>query len=183
MPEGGSSIFTDADGYQAVMQDILDLLVLQPRDFHARLTWADLPNLQLLRAKEGSARVGFMRLPANQVFATFPTRPDSVLLYGDAVLEFGDLMLHSRGEHLHQRTTSRCSWGSIGITPAALRECGRTLFERELVAPAVGRLVRPRRADGRRLQRLHAGVYRMVERNLDSIANREVVRALEQDLV
>src|SRR5689334_4256588 len=106
MPEGGSSIFTDADGYQASMGDILDLLVLQPHAFSAHLTWADLPNLQVLHAKEASARVGFMRLPADEVFVTFVTRPGSVLLYrGDAV-GFGDLMLHSRGERLHQRTTT-----------------------------------------------------------------------------
>lgn len=183
MPEGGSSIFTDANGYQAVMQDILDLLVLQPRAFHARLTWADLPNLQLLRAKEASARVGFMRLPSNRVFVTFPTRPGSALLYGGAVLEAGDLMLHSRGELLHQRTIAGCEWGSIAITPAALSEFGRTLSGQKLVAPGVGQFVHPRRADGRRLERLHARVCRMVERNLDSIANREVVRALEQDLI
>lgn len=45
MPAGGSSICTDSDGYQASVQDILDLVVLQPRNFHARLTWADLPSL------------------------------------------------------------------------------------------------------------------------------------------
>ena len=36
MPEGGSSIYTDADGYQAHVKDILDLLALQARDFHAQ---------------------------------------------------------------------------------------------------------------------------------------------------
>jgi len=182
MPEGGSSIFTDADGYQAVVQDILDLLVLQPRDFHARLTWAELPNLQLLRAKESSARVGFMSLPSDHVFVTYPSRLDSALLYGDVVLKFGDLMLHSRGERLHQRTTTACEWASIAVTPAALSAFARVLSGRPLFAPATGQVVHPRRADGRRLERLHAQACRLVERNLDTIANREVVRALEHDL-
>ena len=183
MPEGGSSIFTDADGYQAVIQDILDLVVLQPRAFHARLTWVDLPNLQLLRAKEASSRVGFMRLPPGRVFVTFAAEPDSALLYGDVVLAFGDLMLHSRGELLHQRTMAACEWASIAITPAALSEFGRTIAGRQLVAPAIGQLVRPRRANGRRLERLHRRACDVVERKLDNISNREVVRALEQDLL
>ena len=183
MPEGGSSIFTDADGYQAHMQDILDLVVLQPREFHARLTWADLPNLRLLRAREGSARVGFMTLPADRVFVTFPARSDSALLYGSVGLQFGDLMLHSRGERLHQRTTAACEWALVSIAPATLSAFGRSLSERHLVAPAATQVVRPRRADGRRLERLHARVCRVVERNLDSLSNREVVRALEQDLI
>ena len=39
----GSSIFTDADGYQASLRDMLDLLVLNPQSFHAHLTWVELP--------------------------------------------------------------------------------------------------------------------------------------------
>ncbi len=183
MPEGGSSIFTDADGYQAAILDILDLLVLQPRAFHARLTWVDLPNLQLLRAKEASARVGFLHLPSDQVFVTFATGPNSILRYNGIPLQFGDLMLHSRGESLHQRTTAACEWASIAIPPAALSKFGRTLAGRTLTAPAVGQVVRPRRADGRRLERLHRRVCNVVERKLDSLSNREVVRALELDLI
>ena len=183
MPEGGSSIFTDAHGYQACIQDILDLVVLQPREFYARLTWADLSNLQLLRAKEVSVRIGFMRLPSDRVFVTFPAQSDSALFYGSRWLRFGDLMLHSRGERLHQRTTAACEWASISIAPATLSAFGRSLSERHLVAPAAAQVVRPRRVDGRRLERLHARVCRTVERNLDSLYNREVVRAVEQDLI
>jgi len=182
MPEGGSSIYTDADGYQAHVQDILDLLVLQPRDFHAQLTWADLCDLQLLRAKEASARVGYLTLPTDRVFVTFPAEQGSILNFGGVTLQFGDLMFHSRGEHRHQRTTAACEWASIAVTPAALSSFSRTLSGQELIAPTVGRVVRPRRADGRRLERLHAQVCHVVERSRNSIANQEVVRALEQDL-
>lgn len=52
MPASGSSIFADADGYQATLQDMLDLVVLQPRDFSARLTWVELPSLHLLVHKK-----------------------------------------------------------------------------------------------------------------------------------
>ena len=183
MPEGGSSIYTDADGYQAHVGDILDLLVLQPGAFHAQLTWADLRNLQLLRAREASSRVGYLTLPADRIFVTFPAGQGSILSYGDVTLHFGDLMFHSCGERRHQRTTAACEWASIAVTPAALTSFSRTLSGRELLAPAVGKVVRPRRADGRRLERLHAQVCQVVERNLNSIANREVVRALEQDLI
>jgi len=183
MPEGGSSIYTDADGYQAHVRDILDLLVLQPRDFHAQLTWADLRDLQLLRAKEASARVGYLTLPTDRIFVTFPAEQGSMLSVGGVTLQFGDLMFHSRGECRHQRTTAACEWASIAVTPAALSSFSRTLSGQELIAPTVGRVVRPRRADGRRLERLHAQVCQVVERSVNSIANQEVVRALEQDLI
>ena len=183
MPDGGSSIFTDADGYQSNLQDILDLLVLRPRHFRARLTWADLPNLQLLRARESSARVGYMRLPGDRVFVTFPVRQDSVLVYGSVTLRFGNIMLHSRGEQRHQRTLGACEWASVAVSPDALLAFGRTLADADLAAPQSGQVLRPREADGRRLLRLHARVGDVVEKNLDRIANREVVRALEQDLI
>jgi AraC-like DNA-binding protein len=183
MPGGGSRIFTDADGYQAIIRDILDLLVLQPREFNARLIWAELPDLQLLRAKESSARVGFMSLPSDQVFVTYALRPDSALLYGDIVLKAGELMLHSSGERVHQRTTAACEWASLAVTPAALAAFARALSGKTLVAPAAGQVVHPRRADGRRLEHLHAQACRLVERNLDTILNHEVVRALEHDLI
>lgn len=183
MPEGGSSIYMDADGYQAHVRDILDLLVLQPRDFHAQLTWADLRNLQLLRAREASPRVGYLTLPRDRVFVTFPTEQNSILSYGDVTLRFGDLMFHSRGEHRHQRTTAACEWASISVAPEALSSFSRTLSGHVLSAPTVGKVVRPHRTDGRRLERLHSQVCQVVERNLNSIANREVARALEHDLI
>jgi AraC-like DNA-binding protein len=183
MPEGGSSIYMDADGYQEHVRDILDLLVLQPRDFHAQLTWADLRNMQLLRAKEASPRVGYLTLPPDRVFVTFPTGQNSTLSYGDVTLRFGDLMFHSRGERRHQRTTAACEWASIAVTPDALSSVSRTLSGHVLTAPTVGKVVRPHRTDCRRLERLHSQVCQVVERNLNSIANREVARALEHDLI
>jgi AraC-like DNA-binding protein len=92
-------------------------------------------------------------------------------------------MFHSRGERRYQRTTAACEWGSVALTAASLSAFGRTLVAQELVAPAAGRIIRPRRADGRRLQRLHAQAGRVVETQLERIAHAEVARALEQDLI
>ena len=82
MPASGSSIFTDADGYQASLRDLLDLLVLRPRDFHARLTWVELLHLHLLYAEEAASRLAYVTLPPEQVFIIFPTRQDSLLIAG-----------------------------------------------------------------------------------------------------
>jgi len=54
------------------------------------------------------------------------------LHYDDIALQFGDLMLHCRGEFLHQRT-------SVAITWAAPSKFGRTLAGRTRTAPAVFR--------------------------------------------
>jgi AraC-like DNA-binding protein len=183
MPDGGSSMFTHAGGYQSQLQDIIDLLVPQPRDFCARLTWLDLAELRLLRARETTPRVGFMRLPADLVFVIFPTRKDSVLVYGEATLRFGDIMVHAPGERRHQRTTAPCEWAAAALTPATLRAFGRTLAGQALAAPRAGRIMRPPRAESRQLLRLHAQAGRVAEKHLDRVANPEVARALEQELM
>jgi len=183
MPASGSSIFTDADGYQASLQDMLDLVVLHPRDFRARLAWMELPNLRLLRAQEASARVAYLRPLPEQVFVTFLTRRGLPLIYGGVELQFGEIMFHGRSEHRHQRTTAATRWGSISLTPASLLTFGETIAGRRLVPPRFGRLLRPLPADQQRLLRLHAQAGRIAETNLDRIGHKEVIRALEQDLI
>jgi AraC-like DNA-binding protein len=182
MPGSGSSIFTDADGYQASLRDIFDLLVLHPREFHARLTWIELPSLNLLRAQESSPRLAYATLPADRVFVMFPLQACSSLICSGSTLEFGNISLHAPGEHLHQRTISATSWGSISLSVASLLAFGRAISGQDPPVPRQGQLLRPRLADYRRLLHLHAQAGRIAETHLDRLTNREVARALEQDL-
>ena len=183
MPAAGSSIFTDVDGYQANLRDMMDLLVPEPRLFHARLTWVEISQLGLLRAEEESPRVAYVTLPAELVFLIFPTKRDSRLICDGAVLQFGEIMLHGAGDRLHQRTTGASSWGSISLPPATLTTYGRTIANRSLSLPRVRQRLQPHAKDRDFLLGLHAQAGRMAERALDRFGHKEVVRALEQDLI
>ena len=183
MPAGGSSIFTDVDGYQANLWDMMDLLVPGPRLFHARLAWVELSHLGLLRAEEASPRVAYVALPAELAFVTFSTNRESPLICDGAALPFGEIILHSRGDRLYQRTTGASSWGSISLSPATLTTYGRTIANRSLSLPRVRQRLRPLAKDRDFLLRLHAQAGRMADRALDRFGHEEVVRALEQDLI
>src|SRR4051794_6808338 len=174
MPGSGSSIFTDADGYQASLRDIFDLLVLDPHEFHARLTWIELPSLNLLRAQESSPRLAYATLPADRVFVMFPLQADSSLICAGSTLEFGNIGLHAPGERFHQRTTSAISWGSISLSVASLLAFGRAITGQDLPVPHQGQLLRPRSADYRRLLHLHAQAGRIAETHLNRLTNKEV---------
>jgi AraC-like DNA-binding protein len=178
----GSSMFADADGYAAAMQDVLDLLVLRPLDFRARVNWIEFSKLYLLRAHETSARVAFLSLPANRVFVTFPTQRGSVLLAGGAVLPFGDILVHRQGDRLHQRTTGSCHWGYISLSQDSLNQLARMVTGHHLAPPRRNRTLRPSPEDRRRLLRLHAQAWRLAETDLALVDHPEIVRALEQDL-
>jgi len=162
MPAGGSCIFADADCFQANVPGMLYLLVVQPREFYAQLTWVELPQLRLLGAREVSPRVAYVVLPSTRVFVTFPTQRDSTLIYDGAELRFGDIMFHSRGERLHQRTAAASRWGSISLTPASLMAFGRTITGQSLVPPPASRILHPPAADRRQLLRMHGLACRPV---------------------
>jgi hypothetical protein len=178
----GSSMFADADGYGAAMQDVLDLLVLRPLDFRARLNWIEFSKLYLLRAHETSARVAFLSLPSDRVFVTFPTQRGSVLIVGGAVLPFGDILVHRQGDHLHQRTIGSCHWGYISLSSDSLNQLAGVVTGHHFAAPRRNHTLRPSPEDRRQLLRLHAQAGRLAETNLALIGHPEIVRALEQDL-
>ena len=183
MPASDSSIFTDADGYQASLRDLLDLLVLRPRDFHARLTWVEFLHLHLLYAEEAGSRLAYVTLPQEQVFIIFPTRRDSLLIAGGTELPFGAIMFHNPGSRFHQRTTAACHWGSISLSAESLRYFSRIIAGRELAPPTTSRVLRPHRAPLQRLLRLHATARRIAETSQRRITNDQVVRAMDQDLI
>ena len=183
MAASGSSIFSDADRYQASLQDMLDLLVRLPGDFRARLDWIELPNLRLLRAEESSPRVAYMRLPGGLVFVTFPAQERSSLIYCGSQLQFGEVIFHSRGEHVHQRTTMASSWGSIALTPASLNAFGRVIAGQDLMPPPCGQIVRPHAPHWHLLMRLHRQASRLAEKAPERIVKVPVAHGLEQELI
>ncbi len=143
----------------------------------------ELPNLHLLRAQEASARVACVRLPPQQVFVTFLTQRGPPLIYSGIELKYGDVIMHSRGEHGHQRTTSATRWGSISVTLAALLQFGESVAGYGLVPPASFCLLRPLPAARQQLLRVHSQAGRIAETNLDRLSHKEIVRALEQELI
>lgn len=183
MSAAGSSVFTDADGYQANLRDMLDLLVLSPRHFHARLTWVDLPHVRLLRAEESAARVAYLRLPSEQVFVFFATKQSSRLLHDGEELQFGDLHCYGRSGAGHQRTTGTSQWGLMAVNHDSLASFGRSLIGSPLHAPSCTSTFHPGVAESRQLLRLHARATRIAETSPRSIANAEIVRSLDQDLM
>jgi hypothetical protein len=113
MPGGGSSIYTEAGQYAASFGDMFDLLVLHPRQFHARLTWVELPNLRLLRAQEASSRIAYLRLPPELVFVTFPTQLSASLICGGVEKGVRDEMYRTSGRGVE------CDCGGAGVRRSA----------------------------------------------------------------
>jgi AraC-like DNA-binding protein len=179
----GSSVFANMDEYEVALPTDVNLLSTLSNHFRARLTWVGLPHLHLLYAQEAAPRLAFVKLSVRSITVIFPTQRTSPLICNGIRLELGDAMFHSRGERFHQRTTAACSWGAICVSPDVLRAYGRILTDEGITPPAFGQVLHLASGDRQRLLQLHARAVRIAETVSDTIAHREVARALDQDLI
>jgi AraC-like DNA-binding protein len=184
MPGGGTRTFFEPTHYEASLREAqIDAAVISRGEFRARLTWAELHHLHVLRCEEDSPRVAYVHLAPRLVFVTFPANPAPSPVWRGTELKPGEIMFHGRGERLHQSTPGPFVWSVIAMDPAALEHYGRALFGKSLAAPAEGRILRPSRRDTARLHRLHAQVCRLAETKSKMLSHSEVARAIEQDLI
>jgi AraC-like DNA-binding protein len=184
MPESGTGTFIEPDEYQASLRQArIDLLLTSRGPFNARLTWATLHDLHLLRCEEDLPRIAYLSLAPELVFIGFATRPDPPMLWGGATLQTGDLIFHSQGERFHQRSTGPCNWSLVALAPDCLETYFAALSGKGLSAPAAAEILRPAARDAARLRRLHAQACRLAETRPKVLAHPEVARAIEQGLI
>ncbi len=184
MAENGTATFANPDDYGAAIGSAtVNLIVTAGGDFNARLTWLNLGHLHVLRGHENLPRIGFFSLSPAQTFVSFPTNTGALLTYGGLGLQFGDVVFHSRGERTHQRTNGESQWGLISLSPEQLAACSKALtgtgIARHRKAAYCGRRgVPPKLCCG-----YHSKICRLAETKHQLIANPEVARALEQELL
>jgi AraC-like DNA-binding protein len=184
MAENGTATFACPDDYQAGIGDAnVNLIVTGGGDFDARLTWLRLRRLRVLRGWESLPRIAFISLSPAQVFVSFPTSEGNPLTYSGLRLQFGDVVFHSRGERTHQRTSGESQWGLISLPSEQLAACAKALTGLKLTVPLIGRVLRPSRMAAALLLELHSKACRLAEKRHKLIANPEVARAIEQELL
>lgn len=183
MTESGSCIFTGVDGYELSLRKCVDLVMVRPYKFKARLTWIQLPNLRVVRAREQVQRIAYVSLPPEQIFVSFSTQRTSPIVYNGSALRFGDLVLHGNGETFHHRTTAPAEWGSLSLSPVTLAEFSHAIAGSVFKPPPSGQVLTPSRRDTQQFLRAYTRGMRIAERDLDRIRHPEVARALDQDLI
>ena len=184
MAQSGTATFDNPYEYGAAIGAArVNIIVTGGGDFNARLTWLNLDNLYLLHSRENLPRVGFFSLSPAKAFVSFPTNAGSSLTYGAFGLQYGDVVFHGRGERMHQRINGESQWGLISLSHEQLAASTKALTGTKIMSPPEGRVLRPSRSTASHFLRLHTKVCRLVETRLELIANPEVARALEQELL
>ena len=184
MPGSGTRTFLETDRYEASLRQArIDTIVTSGGKFKARLTWAELHHLQLLRCEEDFPRIAYLSLTPRLVFVAFPAPSVAMPVWRGTELRVGDIMFHSRGERLHQSTPGSSIWSLIALDPVQLNTYGRALSGKPLIPPPEGRVLRPSPRDAARLRRLHAQACRLAETRPKMLTHPEVARAIEQGLI
>ncbi|HEX3347150.1 MAG TPA: helix-turn-helix domain-containing protein [Acetobacteraceae bacterium] len=183
MPGSSTGSFTDAADYQESLVDLIsEIVVTQAGAFHARVTRASLRKLQILRAQETTSRVAFFTFSPQSVFVSFAADFVRPLIWRGVALQPGEVMLHGRGERLHQRIVGGGGWGLISLSAESFAGFGKALTGVPLTVPRRGQVLRPQAADRANLLRLHAAAARLAETNPQMLERPEVVRAMRQEL-
>lgn len=183
MAEGGTVTFSDADGYAAGFGDArVNLTITGAGDFQARLTRLRLNHLDLCLCREILPRIAYISLPPGQIFLSFPIGAASLVSDG-LIVRNGDMVLHGRGESIHQRSRSASQWGLIALSPEQFGICSKALTGREIAPPPASRMLHPAAADISRLRLLFREACYLAEAGRKLIERPEVARALEQKLL
>jgi AraC-like DNA-binding protein len=184
MPGSGTRTFLEPDHYEASLRQAqIEILIALKSKFKARLTWAELHDLQVLRCEEDFPRVAYVGLGLQLSFVTFPAHSGPTPIWGGTELRPGEIMFHGRGERLHQSTPGSFVWNVMGLDPVQLEQYGRALSGKPFSLPSEGKILRPSPRDVARLRRLHAQVCRLAETKPKVLAHTEVARAIEQGLI
>jgi AraC-like DNA-binding protein len=161
----------------------IKLVVVGGGDFKARLTWVELPHLHLLRSEEILPRIAYVSLAFQRVFVAFLTHRGPPQRWGGRTVGWGDIVLHGRGERMHQRTSAASRWGFVSLAPEHLASYGKAIAGLDLVQPPMARIIRPPTVASTQLLRLHAQACHLAETKPVMVEHGEVARALEQDLI
>lgn len=184
MPGGGTRTFVDAAHYEAALrQTQIEAVIVFRGKFSARLTWAELHYLQLLRCEEDVARVAYLHLAPGLAFVTFAAYPTSLSIWRGIELRPDDILFHRRGEWLHQSIPQPFVWNVIAVEPAQLERYSRVLSGASHSLPSAGTILQPTPRLVARLRRLHAQACRLAETKARMLSHPQVARAIEQELI
>src|SRR5215831_13557541 len=94
MPGGGTRTFLEPDQYEASLRHAqIEAVIVPHGKFKARLTWAELHHLQVLRCEEDSARVAYVQLAPGLASVTFPEDSQALPVWRGREMQAGEIVV------------------------------------------------------------------------------------------
>ena len=180
----GTTTYTDPDAFRVTVPEVsANLVVTGPGPYRSRVTWVNMRRLRLIQVEAVRPRIVFVSLGPAPVFVSLTAHSDAPVVWNGVPLRNGTLLFHARRDQFHQRSTGTIRWGLIALARGDLAAHARALLGAELTWPQTTKILRPPSSLFAEIQRLHTKACGLARTRPDMLAHREVVRALEQDLL
>src|ERR1700760_323003 len=185
MPASTILRFTDPFEHErSVLNSEIKLLLTAPGDYQGQLTRIGLHQLFMQRGRESLPHVTSVALdPSRRPIFFLDHAEHEPFFHSGKEVERDHIVFCAPGAEFHHRTTAASTWAAMSLEPDDLAAAGRAIAGDDLVAPAVTRTIRAPSHLIARLRALHGSAGRLAEYAPDTLANPEVAKALEQELV
>ncbi len=186
MADSAVLTFTDPDAYHANIRrtQVVEGVVTARGEYRSELTRTDLHRLWMQRGDENLARVLNFAPAGERVPILFATDQRQAAMYFSGLeLSPDEIIIIGFGAASHHRSSAACRWGAISLTLEDLVAAGQAIIGRELTAPPFTYRIRPPPALFARLLNLHEAAGHLAKTAPDIVAQPDVARALEQQLV
>jgi AraC-like DNA-binding protein len=177
--------FTDPYEYQkSVRASAPNMFLTAPGVFRAELTRIDLHRLWMQSGQASLPYVAHIVLTTDRIpiFFLADHRQQAALHSGLEVVP-GDLVIGRPNSENHQQAAAGLHWRSMSLSVEDLAAAARSTVGRDLAAVTATRIMRPPPALVSRLMQLHEAACGLAATVPDVLAQSEVARALEHELV
>src|SRR5690348_1544931 len=184
MPGSTICVFSDPFEHQQFLRggDIAVTLT-KGGEFRSELTRIDLHGLWMQRVNEALPRIQQTSLLKRSGVFFLGEENQRPIHHSGMRLAPDHLIFYSPGSEHYSHTSSQCHWASMTVTPEQLAASSLALTGRNLTTPAQNRLFRPSEQLMTRLRSLHNTAGKLAATVPDILAQPEVAKVLEEELV
>jgi hypothetical protein len=182
-----SSVRTTFDPYEygkSVRAAEVKAFVTTRGEFAARRTRIDLHHLWMQRCDTSLPHITHFTADGHRSIIFFPPEIDQAgEVWGGSELSPGKFAWLSLGAEFHRKVPADNSWAAMSLTPEDLAIAAQALTGRQLAAPELTRVIRPKPSLMSRLMNLHKAAINLATTAPDILAHPEVAKAMEEELV
>jgi len=184
MPWCGVQEFTDPEACQAAVQGSdVKLLPTKRGSFHAEITRIGMNKLWMQRFKVALPQISTIAVTSKRKHIGFLLETShSGLHHCGLEVSRNDIVVGGLDE-LHQRSEEGFHYGTMSLPTNELFALYRTIVGRDLLDKPQIMMARPNLESMSRLRKIHDVIGQLANAAPDLLANPEVVRALEQQLL
>jgi AraC-like DNA-binding protein len=162
----------------------LKSVITAPGSYRSRLTLIDLHQVELQCGRISLPRVVNAAPSKSLCNIGFPTADNQAhVTFNGIEAPPSCISFYSPGAEYVVSASAECYWGGISLTPATLMSASQALVGYEISAPKATQLIRTAPPLMERLLKLHDAATQLAATVPDILANPEVSRAIEQELL